>query len=226
MPSKVVAADSIRILALDPSTEITGAVFVEYSLHNEPRLISSIAIDARARQKGDALSARLVRIRWTREQMYEWLGRLEESIDLIAYETDTNRGHSSEALKMAAGAYLCLPHMALQPLFGITLQAACIYAGCLKEYRAPRGKTKREQDAKTLMLKTAVRYAMDGIFPNASLILPGAPEEETGRLKAEAIADALAIGGAAAKVWREHQEEMRLASLQPKLPARQKKAVA
>jgi Holliday junction resolvasome RuvABC endonuclease subunit len=187
-----ILATPVRIFALDPSTDITGAVYVEYA-GNSPRLLAYAAIDATPAAKGSDLAARLARIRWTREHLYSFLAGCSP-IDVLAYETDTGRGHAvSEALIMAAGVYLSIPLFDGIPIDAITRQAACIAADCLSVYRAPKGKTSAEQAAKKARLKAAIVTWAQMAFPAddaAPFLLVGDP-------RSEAIADALAIAAAA-----------------------------
>ena len=106
---------SVVILALDPSTDVTGAAVIRMPARGRPELLAwawKDATHAEGIAKGGDLTARLSRIRWTRLALTGFIHKVRTSfvaIDIIAYETDTDRGHKpSEALKMAAGAYLSI----------------------------------------------------------------------------------------------------------------------
>lgn len=188
-----ILATPVRIFALDPSTDVTGAVYVEYSQGNRPRLLAYAAIDATPAAKGSDLAARLARIRWTREHLYSFVGECS-TINVLAYETDTGRGHAvSEALVMAAGVYLSIPLFDGIPIFDVTRQAGCIAADCLGIYRSPKGKTSAEQTAKKARLKEAIVRWAQMAFPADD----AAPYLFVGDPRSEAIADALAIASAA-----------------------------
>lgn len=193
------------ILALDPSTAVTGAVVLLYDEHGNRHLIGRHAIDATKIGGSDSdMTSRIRRILWTAEHLSAWLDRCPCPVDLVAYEVDSQRGfNSSEALKMAAGHYLATVFAALLRRYQtrkitvvpITRQAACIVAGCYGIYRSPKGKTAKEQQAKRDRLKAAVIEWANGEFSNIVL----GPEED-------AVADALAIGQAA---YNGHQVKRR-----------------
>lgn len=191
MPAPVPA---MSILALDPSTEVTGIALVQFSPEGKPRRCQWKAIDARGAARGTTLAARIARIRHTRKALAVCLSAWPWPIDLVAYERDTGRGHgSSEALKMAAGAYISLSHLAGLPILPITRQAACVASGTLFVYRQPAGPTRAEREAKRQRLKRAVIA-----WANESSYNAGLTEGE----ESEAIADALAVAQAA---WMQEQ---------------------
>ena len=179
---------ALTILALDPSTEVTGIAIVQFDISGKPCRHWAMAINASAQVRGTTLTARLERIRCTRQQIAAYLSTWPGGIDMVAYETDTERGHgSSEALKMAAGAYLSLSALAGLPVVPITRQAACVASGSLFVYRQPAGKTHAEREAKRRRLKAAVVA-----WANESSFDAGLSHDPEG----EAIADALAVARA------------------------------
>lgn len=180
---------ALSVLALDPSTEVTGIALVQFSPEGKPHRQQWKAIDARGAARGSDLTARIARIRHTRRALAACLSAWPWAIDMVAYETDTERGHgSSEALKMAAGAYLSLGSLAGIPVVPITRQAACIASGTLFVYRQSAGKTSAEREAKRKRLKAAVLA-----WANESCFNAGLSQDPEG----EAIADALAVAQAA-----------------------------
>ena len=186
-------AQFLRVFALDPSTDVTGAVVVSFGSDGSALAEAWIAIDAKmAFGKKADLTARLRRIRWTKNLLASFVARSPVSLDSVAYETDTERGHAStEALKMAAGAYLCLSALDGLPVVPITRQEACKAAGCLSVYAQAAGRTAAEKAAKKARLKASVVEWAARTFPGAGLV--------AGDPRSEAIADALAVACAAGK---------------------------
>ena len=163
----------MTILALDPSTEVTGAVCNTYCNQTGCLLAcEKFAFDAYAavpkEWRGTTLDARRYRIFKTSEALAQWIETIEVDVDLIAYEMDTQRGFaSSEALKMAAGNYITLPGIVFVPSVGVSRQQACLATNTYQVYRQPKGKTKPEQDAKRLRLKQAVLAAINRMYDMA-----------------------------------------------------------
>ena len=148
---------ALTILAIDPSTEITGAAIVSFTMDGHHCLTQWAEFNACHIGRVTDLASRLKRIAWTRRQLLLFVDSWCGSIDLVAYETDTERGHAaSEALKMATGAYLTIYPLGGLPVVGITRQAACKASGTLSVYGQSAGKTSAEKDAKKRRLKLAV----------------------------------------------------------------------
>ncbi len=160
----------MTILALDPSTEVTGAVCNTYCAATGCLLAcEKFAFDAYAavpkEWRGTSLDARRYRIFKTSEALALWIETIDVAIDLIAYEMDTQRGFaSSEALKMAAGAYITLPGIVFVPSLGVSRQQACLATNTYTVYRQPKGKTAADIAAKKLRLKQAVLAAINRMY--------------------------------------------------------------
>ena len=185
--------DDVYILGLDPSTDITGAALIKVSATGEVEVLTIRKLNATAiLGTRSTLTARIQRIRWTRTMLSAWLNSFEYGIDEVAYEMDTQRGFaSSEALKMATGAYLSLSTLDSVPVAGITRLAACGVAGCTKLYFEPvKGKSTAEIADKKARLKAAVIAWANARFPELDL-----------QADDDAIADALAIAVKAGETW-------------------------
>lgn len=196
--------NGVTILALDPSTDVTGAVIVRFGDDTGvPMILATLAFDATAIVKRSPfiLRDRLARIRETRHALSAWIGKQYIAIDAVAYETDTERGHSStEALKMAAGAYLSLSDFAGLPVYPVTRQAACVATGTGSVYREPAGKNTRERDAKKARLKNAVVEWANNQYPLFRLGYRNLPMPEQ-----ECVADALAVAESAKNTFNVSQ---------------------
>lgn len=192
------ALTDTTILALDPSTEITGAAIVSFAAGGASTLSQWKEFNACHIGRATDLASRLRRIAWTRRQLLTFVDSWPGAIDLVAYETDTERGHAaSEALKMATGAYLTIYPLEGLPVVGITRQAACKASGTLSVYAQRSGTTTAERAAKKRRLKLSViEWANRRDTFDAGL-----------REDQDAIADALAVARAA---WNQ-QEALRLA---------------
>lgn len=180
----------MKLLALDPSTDITGAAV--FDLEGEtPRLIAYTSFDAfeltgqpKSRHK---LEDRLTRIAETRQALAAWLTQQGIQPEQVAYETQSGRGHaSSEALVMAVGAYLTLTCLRGLPLTEVNRSAGCAAVGASKVYAERAGTTNAEKEAKRARLKQAVICGV-----NARLGLDLQPDQD-------AEADAIAVGLAGA----------------------------
>jgi hypothetical protein len=180
------------LLALDPSTDFTGAAFLEVSEDGSVRLLAVTSFDAfelacqpRSRT---ALKDRVGRMRETRVALSFWIGGLDNTPTALAYETQSGRGHaSSEALVMAVGAYITLSRLdGLEPI-EINRAAGCAAVGASGVYAQAAGKTSAERDAKRARLKAAVIAGVNRIM---GLSLQADQDAE---------ADAIAVGLAAAK---------------------------
>lgn len=209
---------ALTILAIDPSTEITGVAIVRYTVVKSPSAWSSAeggpgltqwaAFNACHIGRVTDLTSRLKRISWTRQRLLSFVGDWCGAIDLVAYETDTERGHAaSEALKMATGAFLTIYPLVGIPVVAITRQAACKASGTLSVYRQSAGKTSAEKKAKKRRMKLAViEWANRPDTFDAGL-----------REDQDAIADALAVAQAAWDRERTMQEQQEVEARQPRL---------
>jgi Holliday junction resolvasome RuvABC endonuclease subunit len=181
----------VTLLALDPSTDVTGAAI----FREDGSLAAYTSFDAweltgqpRSRT---GLVDRIERIAATRAALAVWLGRREGeglTITQVAYETQSGRGHaSSEALVMAVGNYLTLSRLSRVPLIEINRSAGCAAVGASGVYAQAAGKTATECEAKRARLKAAVICGV-----NHALGLELRPDQD-------AEADAIAVGLAATK---------------------------
>jgi Holliday junction resolvasome RuvABC endonuclease subunit len=182
------------ILALDPSTDITGAAILQLN-GLEVSLIAYTAFDAfeltgqpKSRHK---LVDRLARIAETRHALSAWLAT-QPVVECVAYETQSGRGHaSSEALVMAVGAYLTLSRLRRRGLIEVNRSSGCAAVGASKVYSESAGTTAKEKEAKRARLKQAV---IAGVNTKMGLTLT---EDQ------DAEADAIAVGlAAASKIYR------------------------
>jgi Holliday junction resolvasome RuvABC endonuclease subunit len=170
------------ILALDPSTDVTGAAILTL----EGELVAYDAFDgfelAGQPPSRHKLEDRLARICETRYALSHWLVG-QPACQAVAYETQSGRGHaSSEALVMALGSYLTLTCLRGLPLIPVNRSAGCSVVGASKVYAEPAGTTPKERQAKRARLKAAV---IAGV--NARLGLSLRPDQD-------AEADAIAVG--------------------------------
>lgn len=178
------------ILALDPSTDVTGAALFSVSESGEVLLLEMTSFDgfelSEQPRSRTGLVDRLERIAKTRTALSAWLG-VEcgqwGEINHVAYETQSGRGHaSSEALVMAVGNYLTLSRLWRTPLIEVNRSAACAAVGASKVYAERAGATSAEREAKRARLKQAVICGV-----NAKLGLTLQPDQD-------AEADAIAVG--------------------------------
>ena len=176
------------ILALDPSTDVTGAAIFQLE-ESGATLVAYTAFDAfeltsqpKSRHK---LVDRLERIAKTRQALSTWLAT-QPVVECVAYETQIGRGHaSSEALVMAVGAYLTLSRLARLELIEVNRSSGCAAVGASRVYAQPSGTTAKEKEAKRARLKAAV---IAGVNQKLGLTL---------REDQDAEADAIAVGLAA-----------------------------
>lgn len=177
------------VLALDPSTDITGAAIFRLEASGAS-LVAYTAFDAfeltgqpKSRHE---LVDRMERIAATRQALSAWLAT-QPDVEAVAYETQSGRGHaSSEALVMAVGAYLTLSRLKRRDLVEVNRSSGCAAVGASKVYAQPAGTTNREKEAKRARLKQAV---IAGVNQKMGLTLT---EDQ------DAEADAIAVGLAAA----------------------------
>jgi Holliday junction resolvasome RuvABC endonuclease subunit len=178
------------LLALDPSTDVTGAALFDLE-GDAPHLIAYTAFDAftlsgQPRSRAGMID-RLERIAKTRHELAVWLTLQEVEPAYAAYETQSGRGHaSSEALVMAVGAYLTISRLVRVPPIEVNRSAACAAVGASKVYAQPAGATNQERDEKRRRLKQAV---ICGVNSKLGLSL---------REDQDAEADAIAVGLAGA----------------------------
>jgi hypothetical protein len=200
-----VVPSPLTILALDPSTEITGAVIVQFNPSHllgttDRLLLHADAWDARhAEELGtlarrDTLESAIARIRWTRSHLAHFVRSSVAAFDVLAFEGHTGRGAGSTTLDMAFGAYLCLSHFTSFVPVMVTRQDACIAIGAHDIYRQPSGKTNPEREAKKKRLKAAVVSWALGAYQTVPKGVHFPDTGYGGHL--EAVSDALAVAEA------------------------------
>lgn len=197
-----------NIVALDPSTDWTGAVLLEYREDGAARLLEMTAISGlspRVNEPAFATSHTNLRALvnkmdrtsyWLTGQLRTWQddGRAWE---VVAFEDvrmfNGGTALTSQALIGATFRYLTNPHFRGASLLPILRVQACDATGTRSVYMEPAGKTDAEKKAKKARLKSAVQAAICkrfGLsFPSGAYL----PEE------VEAICDAAAVGLAAGK---------------------------
>jgi Holliday junction resolvasome RuvABC endonuclease subunit len=179
---------TMKILALDPSTDVTGAAIFSLD-EGKATLVAYTAFDAflltgqpKSRHK---LVDRLERISKTRQALSAWLASQSE-VECVAYETQSGRGYAaSEALVMAVGAYLTLSRLSRLEPIEVNRSSACASVGASRVYAQSAGTTAKEKEAKRARLKQAV---IAGVNQKLGLSL---------REDQDAEADAIAVGLAA-----------------------------
>lgn len=195
----------MNIIAIDPSTDVTGIALVHVPEFGSPRVISSAALNAAEYlrtlckerpeiRKESAEKLRQRRYSWTRQQIARWLSQVDGyGVDLLAYERGGGPGtQSDQAGDQAIGAYLSLSYFIELPLVAVMRGNACTAVGAGSVYREKAGSTSREKADKRARLKAAV---IAGVNQKCCLKLT---DSEDGR------ADAIAVGIAAGEAtWRE-----------------------
>lgn len=181
----------LTILAIDPSTDITGVALVTIDGLGAVRVPASAAFDgfvlSGQPKSRTGLRNRLDRITSIRGEVSRWIAAQNVVLDGVAYEQQTERGHAStEALNMASGAILTITALKGIELYGIARVSGCAAVGASSVYREPAGKTSAEQAAKKKRLKQAV---ITGVNNLCGLNLQ--PDQD-------AEADAVSVGLAAA----------------------------
>ena len=143
-------AQSIRILALDPSTDVTGLALCLFDRQGMTQVQALEAVSHGPVPHGlSSMSARLWRIAATREALIGYLFNPVSShimgnpeIDAVAFEGHTWQGNgdggASEALSMAAGAYLTIPGLVCKPVYPINPATARTVYSRLKLERAEK----------------------------------------------------------------------------------------
>ncbi len=123
--------DTISILALDPATDVTGLALCQFDCHGLIRAPQLEKVVSSPIPSGlSSLSARLWRIAAHRNAIESYLFNPvsthimgEAQIDAVAFEGHTWQGNGdggvSEALSMAAGAYLTIPGLLCKPVYPI-----------------------------------------------------------------------------------------------------------
>lgn len=187
-------ADSLHVLAIDPSTDIVGVALVTISRDGivSARAAAFDGFDLTGHLKSHTtLRHRLDRIAAIRAAMTVWIRENVPAIDLVAYEQQTERGHyATEAINMATGAFLCLPRLAGVPLEGVARVSGCAAVGASSVYREKAGATAKDKAAKRERLKQAV---IEGVNEACGLSLDTSQDAE---------ADAISVGIAAGrKAW-------------------------
>jgi hypothetical protein len=210
------ALTSWNIVALDPSTDWTGAVLLEYREDGACRLLEMTAISGLSPRTNEpafapshndlrALVNKMDRTSyWLTGQLRQWQedGRVWDTVayeDVMMFKGGTAK--TSQALIGATFRYLTNPHFRGAILLPILRVQACDATGTRSVYMEPAGKTDAEKKAKKARLKAAVQASVCERF---GLVFPAGaylPEE------VEAICDAAAVGLAAGKKL---VEELRL----------------
>jgi hypothetical protein len=199
-----------NIVCLDPSTDWTGAVLLEYREDGAARLLEMTAISGdwddiysfKAAPRRTDLAGVVGRIyrtsAWLRRNLISWKSESKHTFDVIAFEDVRKFGPArgaltSEALIGATFAYLSIREIHNLPSYPIVRMSACAATNTTAIYREPAGKTKKEQDAKRARLKAAVQAFIVEKFGLTFQPSAYSPEE------VEAICDAAAVGLAAGK---------------------------
>lgn len=175
----------MRVLALDPSTDITGVAVGDFSLMRLTLLsVHRLPPPPKDAKEGDALTQRFLRIAHHEEALRNLVLHNTSSLDGLAYEMHTGRnGVTSNALSQAAGAYLSAiisPGMKVWEISPLTAKAAW-------------GGTKlKSADGKVAVVKWA-----KGVYGDALASRGIALSDDD-----DAIADAIAVLLAAWKKWR------------------------
>jgi hypothetical protein len=197
-----------NIVCLDPSTDWTGAVLLEYREDGAATLLEMTAISGLSPRTNEpafasshtdlrALVNKMDRTSyWLTGQLRIWQedGRSWDTVafeDVMMFKGGTAK--VSQALIGATFRYLTNPHFRGASLMPILRIQACDATGTRSVYMEPAGKTDAEKKAKKARLKSAVQAAVCQRF---SLSFPSGaylPEE------VEAICDAAAVGLAAGK---------------------------
>lgn len=198
------------VCALDPSTATTGAAILSFDAIGTPTLLHYWQYNANqlAEESDCTLTEVRRRIVRTKLEMAAWLETKAETLKLVAYEVPPLRAamgaHRGEVLCAAAWNYLTLSRFAkldIIPVHGMSIKA--VY-GAAQLAKAPNV-SNRGKEAKRRALKAGcIAWA------NARFDLSLGPKDD-------AIADAIAIGCAAWKIWDKEQAEKRAAAAQKAL---------
>jgi|GEM_PF-4098077 hypothetical protein len=175
---------SITLLALDPSTDRTGAVILAGDLQ-KCRFITGNEFVGTARERVgvSTLTAQNTRIYQIARALERWVQTMTHlALTAAAYEYHTARGGApSEAISKATGAYLALHDLCTLPCYRIQpMTAKAVWGGT----RLRQGETK----------PAVVAWA------RREFGLPLLDDQD-------AIADALAVGLAAWGIWRKEELE-------------------
>ena len=174
-----------KILALDPSTDITGVVLADCW---QGDIVVTDWTEICAKSEDTSLESRIQRIAYTRRTLEAWARqKLPVGTDyIVAYEYHLMRGGpASEALSMAAGAYLTLfEGREIIPVYPSEAKAA--WGG---------GRYKRDE-AKRAVVVWANRFHGLELSP-----------------KQDGVADAAAVAEAAWGKWKKTQALTRQPSL-------------
>ncbi len=184
-------SDSVfRVLALDPSTDVTGVVVLDFDRMGAHLVRAAVAVrgvneagygvgQGRSARAVDTLSDRIQRIAHTRTCLESWLADCPHigSLSACAYEFHTGRGGApSEAISEATGAYMTIAPLPSLPHYRVNPMTAKAAWGGAALVRA---------DAKIAVVRWARREF-------------GLTLSDTD----DAIADALAVAVAAFGQWR------------------------
>jgi Holliday junction resolvasome RuvABC endonuclease subunit len=190
MPDPFLSAPCRLIVALDPSTDITGVVLIRFDHRGVPTVLAADSITAEAKHR-DPLTERVGRIQETAEELGRWA---EEHLlilpDEIAFERVFHRGaDATEALMMATGAYLAVPAFAAVNRFRAIPTQTAIAVKQLTAIQRQKNHSSRQQRDK----RTAIKYAsVCWARRELGLMLPD---------DADAVADAGAVAVAAWRAW-------------------------
>lgn len=175
----------VTILALDPSTDVSGVALLGFGPKGQVTVLGTRALVAGKTPGRKGLAARFARIRRQRADFAAWAGNLSLPIDLIAYERSFQRGGAaSVACPQAAGALLTVSALDGIPVAEVTPQAAKAVYG-KAQFRA-EGTRSRDAD------KQAARE-----WAARELGVASPSEDEW-----EAVADACAVACAAYRMLR------------------------
>lgn len=238
MKAPFVPTDSWNIIALDPSTDWTGAVLLHVPFEGTPSVLQFTAIsgdwslegediseprrkatpEQRLRSVVDRIDRTAFHLRGTVNQ---WKQDLDGAIDLVAFEDNRympgvpGGSKTTEAMVAAIYHYLAIPQFRGAAFLPITRMSACSAAGpgAIKIFREPAGKSEADKREKRERLKEEVKIS---VMQKLGVFLPFT----YGREHAEAVCDAAAVGLAAGAKLIEAEKLARAEAAQPKMALR------
>lgn len=198
------------LCSIDPSTATTGAAILSFNTIGTPTLLHYWQFDASklAEESDCTLTEVRRRILRTKLEMAAWLETKTEPLTLVAYEVPPLRAamgaYRGEVLCAAAWNYLSLSRFGKLPIVPVHTASIKAVYGAAQLAKAPNI-SNRGKEAKRRALKAGcIAWA------NARFGLSLGPKDD-------AIADAIAIGCAAWKIWDEKEREKRAEAAQGKL---------
>lgn len=198
------------ICSLDPSTAATCAAILSFDATGSPTLLHWWQYDAsRLAEESDAsrveLRRRIVR---TRLELAAWLETKTEPLTLVAYEVPLLQGalgvQRGEAMCAAAWNYLTLSRFAHLDIIPVYPPSVKVVYGASALLKAPNVNSRSKEAKRRLLKAGCIAWA------NARFGISLGPKDD-------AMADAIAIGCAAWKIWDEKEREKRAEAAQGKL---------